>query len=76
MSAVVAIDTLSGVTEGQGIHEQSFHVFPRRWVIERSFAWMGRNRRLSRDIKILPETEETWCCLAMTRLLLCRLATI
>ncbi|WP_370568059.1 transposase [Deinococcus enclensis] len=55
----------------KGFDEQAFHVFPRRWVIERSFAWMGRTRRLSRDIKILPETEATWCCLAMTRLLLC-----
>ena len=61
--------------EAQGFDEKAFHVLPRRWVVERSFAWMGRNRRLSRDFETLPETEETWCYLAMIRLLLRRLVT-
>ncbi len=51
-----------------------FRVLPRRWVVERTFAWLGRNRRLSRDYEVLPETGETWISLAMTRLMLRRLA--
>ncbi|WP_367174108.1 transposase [uncultured Deinococcus sp.] len=62
--------------EAQGLGGKAFHVLPRRWGVERSFAWMGRNRRLSRDVETLLETEETWCDVAMTRLLLRRLATL
>jgi putative transposase len=41
-----------------------------RWVVERSFAWLGRNRRLARDYEFLPESEETFCYLAMAHLIL------
>ena len=51
-----------------------FRVLPRRWVIERTFAWLGRNRRLSKDYEALPATEETWVYAASCRLLLRRLA--
>jgi transposase len=51
-----------------------FHVLPRRWVVERTFAWLGRNRRLSKDYEALPETEEAWIYAAMTSLMLRRLA--
>ena len=37
-----------------------FHVLPRRWVVERTFAWLGRYRRLSKDYEALPGTEEAW----------------
>jgi transposase len=50
-----------------------FQVLPRRWIVERSFAWLGRNRRLSKDYERLCETTETWIYLAMTRLMLRRL---
>lgn len=53
---------------------RGFQVLPRRWVVERSFGWLGRNRRLARDYEFLPETEEAWMYLAMTRLMLRRLA--
>ena len=49
-------------------------VLPRRWVVERTFAWLGRYRRLSNDYEVLPETEEAWISLAMTRLMTVRLA--
>jgi putative transposase len=52
----------------------SFQVLPRRWVVERTFAWLGRHRRLSKDYEALPETEEAWIYLAMIRLMVARLA--
>ena len=51
-----------------------FPVLPRRWVVERTFAWLGRYRRLSKDYEALPETEEAWIHLAMSSLMLARLA--
>ncbi len=49
-------------------------VLPRRWVVERMFACTGQSRRLSKDYERLCETTETWIYLAMTRLMLRRLA--
>ena len=51
-----------------------FAVAPRRWVVERSFAWLGRYRRLSRDYEYLTATSEAVIQLAMIRLLVGRLA--
>ena len=50
-----------------------FQVLAHRWIVERIFAWLGRNRRLSKDYERLCETTETWICLAMTRLMLRRI---
>jgi hypothetical protein len=50
-----------------------FAVVPRRWVVERTFAWLGRFRRLSKDYEYLTATSEAVIYLAMTRLLLRRL---
>ena len=50
-----------------------FAVAPRRWVVERTFAWLGRYRRLSKDYEYLTATSEQVIYLAMTRLLLRRL---
>ena len=50
-----------------------FAVQPRRWVVERTFAWLGRSRRLSKDYEEHPATSETWIYLAMSALLLRRL---
>ena len=47
-----------------------FAVIPRRWVVERTFAWLGRYRRLSKDYEYLTATSEAVIYLAMTRLLL------
>ena len=51
-----------------------FRVLKRRWVVERTFAWLGRNRRLSKDYEALPASEETWIDAASCRLLVRRLA--
>ena len=51
-----------------------FIVLPRRWVVERSFGWFGRYRRLSKDYEELPEVSETMVTLAAIRLMLHRVA--
>jgi transposase len=51
-----------------------FHVLPHRWVIERTFAWISRNRRLAKDYENLPESGEAFIYMAMSRILLKRLA--
>ena len=50
-----------------------FKVLPRRWVVERTFGWFGRYRRLSRDYERLAHTGETIVYLAKIRLMLARL---
>ena len=54
--------------------QKAFAVLPRRWVVERTFAWLGRCRRLSKDYEALPETSEAWLQVAMIHLMLKRLA--
>lgn len=54
--------------------EPGFHVAPRRWVVERTFAWLGMCRRLAKDFERTAESAEAWIKLAMTRLMLARLA--
>jgi putative transposase len=51
----------------------AFTVLPRRWVVERTFGWLGLNRRLSKDYERVPETSEAWIYLGMSRLMLRRL---
>ena len=51
-----------------------FEVIRRRWVVERTFAWISRNRRMSRDYEFLPETGEALIYVTMSRLILNRLA--
>lgn len=54
--------------------KRGFRVLTRRWVVERTFAWLGRNRRLSKDYEALPASEEAWIYAASVRLLVRRLA--
>jgi putative transposase len=52
----------------------AFTLLPRRWVVERTIAWVGRYRRLSKEYEYLLESSETMIYLAMSRLMLRRLA--
>jgi transposase len=56
------------------IRQRSFHRLPHRWVVERTFGWIGRSRRMGQDDEFLPATSETWIYLSMVRLMLKRLA--
>jgi transposase len=53
---------------------KGFQLLPRRWVIERTFAWLGRNRRLAKDFERTCATQEAWIAIANIRLLTRRLA--
>jgi putative transposase len=55
---------------------KGFEVIPWRWIVERTLAWINRNRRMSKDYERLPATTESWIYLAMTSLMLRRLEKI
>ena len=50
-----------------------FEVLPKRWIVERTFAWIGRCRRLARDFERYARKAVAWVRLAMIRLMLRRL---
>jgi len=52
-----------------------FEVLPRRWVVERTLAWLNRNRRLAKDFEASIASAEDWLMIASVQLLLHRLAT-
>ena len=55
---------------------QGFEVLPRRWVVERTLAWLSRNRRLAKDFEATLATAQTWILLASVQLLVRRLAKL
>jgi len=54
--------------------QPGFQVLPKRWIVERTFAWLVRQRRLARDYERLPKTSESFIYAAMIRLMVRRLA--
>jgi putative transposase len=53
---------------------KGFRLLPWRWIVERTFGWLGRYRRLSKDYEYLPHTSETMMRVAMIHLMVRRLA--
>ena len=53
---------------------KGFKVLPRRWVVERTFAWLGRCRRLAKDWETTIESSTTWAYVASIRIMTKRLA--
>lgn len=64
--------TFEIVTRSQSVG--TFKAEPRRWVIERTFAWFGRNRRLAKDFEASIASAEAWVLIASVKLLSRRLA--
>lgn len=54
--------------------QKGFVVLPRRWVVERTFAWLSHHRRLSKEYEVLTTSSEAFVYLAMIRILVRRLA--
>ena len=52
---------------------EGFEIVPHRWVVERSFGWLLRNRRLSKDYERKVQSSEAFIEIAMIRLMLKRL---
>src|SRR5215471_5863449 len=64
-------EMLAAITRPKG-----FRHLPRRWVVERTLAWIGRNRRMSKDYEYLPSSSESMVQRTMIRLRLKRLARV
>jgi putative transposase len=47
------------------VNMHRFVVLPKRWIVERTFAWLGRYRRLSKDYETNPRSSEAWIYIAM-----------
>ncbi len=63
---------------GLGLHistkiKDTFAVLPKRWIVERTFAWLGHFRRLAKDVEILTATAENICRIAMLKITLAKL---
>jgi putative transposase len=58
----------------QVLPPKGLRVLPRRWVVERTFSWLGQNRRMSKDYERLCETSEASIHVAMIRLMVRHLA--
>jgi putative transposase len=66
---------IGAVIDWEALRPKGFRgVLPRRWVVERTFAWLGRSRRLARDYERKPEHAEAMIKIAMIRLMAARLA--
>jgi transposase len=79
-------DKLKGALEGHGEWQieivrrsdtaKGFVLLPRRWVVERTFAWLNRNRRLAKDVEATIESAVTWLYIASVKLMSRRLAAV
>jgi transposase len=54
---------------------KGFEILPRRWGLERTFAWLNRNRRLAKDVEATMASSETWLFMAFAQLIIRELST-
>ena len=73
-AAVAKVPVLRLETVKRSDDMSGFVVLPRRWVVERTFSWFGRNRRLAKDFENLATTLETFVTLAAIQITVRRLA--
>lgn len=66
--SVTALEIVRGLKDQQG-----FAVQPKRWIVERTFGWLNRYRRLSKEYEVHPETSEVMILIAMTHVMVKRL---
>ncbi len=64
--------TIEVVKRSEGA--EGFEIIPRRWVVERTFAWLGRCRRLAKDFEKTIQSAQAWITIAHIRLVSRRLA--
>lgn len=62
--------TIEIVERPKGV--KGFQLLPRRWVVERSFAWLTGSRRLAKDFERSPQSEQAWLLIAHLRILIRR----
>jgi transposase len=53
---------------------KGFQLLPRRWVVERTIAWLNRNRRLAKDFEATIESAQAWLMIASVKMLTRRIA--
>ena len=73
-AAVPGRPRVTGLRSAGAGPPHAFEVLPRRWVVERTFAWISKHRRTIRDYERLPASHEAMIIWAMTALMACRLA--
>ena len=66
--------TIEIVKRPKGV--KGFQLLPRRWVVERTFAWLSRNRRLAKDFEATIQSAQAWLILASIKLLVRRIARL
>ncbi|WP_426011836.1 transposase [Caulobacter sp. DWR2-3-1b2] len=67
-----------GDRDHQAIRHRQMHLraAARRWLVERTFAWLGRNRRLAKDFEATLASSTAWLFMASVQLMTRRLATL
>jgi len=62
------------VVKRSDANQHRFAILPKRWIVERTFGWLSKFRRLSKDYEFRTDNSETMILIAATRLMLARLA--
>jgi hypothetical protein len=62
------------VVKRSDANKHRFAILPKRWIVERTFGWLSKFRRLAKDYEFRTENSETMILIAATRLMLARLA--